>query len=125
MRLYLLVTSHCTLIHAVDLLLSLKHRLLHKQNSLLAVGFAQPVIFRWTDSGVVARFAHQVCDFLNYMVRALSSYYGPKGVRILPTPDGTMGGGPSMYPRMYFCQALKQVIDNGLKLLMIEPLEKM
>ena len=67
----------------------------------------------------------QVCDFLNFMVRALSSYYGPKGVRILPNSDGTQGGGAGMYPRIFFCQALKQVIDNGLKLLMIEPLEKM
>jgi len=68
---------------------------------------------------------HKVCDFLNMMVRAMSSYYGPKGVRILPTPDGQCGGGAAMYPRIYFCQALKQVIDNGLNLLMIEPLEKM
>jgi arginyl-tRNA synthetase len=67
---------------------------------------------------------HKVCDFLNFLVRSLSSYYGPKGVRILPTTDGK-GGGAAMYPRIYFCKALKQVIDNGLRLLMIEPLEKM
>jgi len=67
---------------------------------------------------------HKVCDFLNAIVRNLSSYYGPKGVRILPTADGK-GGGPAMYARIFFCQALKQVIDNGLRLLMIEPLEKM
>ena len=28
---------------------------------------------------------HKVCDFLNGMVRGLSAYYGPAGVRILPT----------------------------------------
>jgi len=68
---------------------------------------------------------HKVCDFLNYYVRALSSYYGPKGVRILPTPCGKHGGGPAMYARIHLCNAFKQVIDNGLKLLMINPLEKM
>ena len=39
---------------------------------------------------------HKVCEFLNGMVRALSGYYGPSGVRILPTDsqleDGTWDG---------------------------------
>ncbi|KAK3271573.1 hypothetical protein CYMTET_20092, partial [Cymbomonas tetramitiformis] len=67
---------------------------------------------------------HKICDFLNYFTRAFSSYFGPKGVRIIPTSDGR-GGGPGMHGRIYLCNALKQVIDNGLNLLMINPLEKM
>merc|ERR1712178_267029 len=31
---------------------------------------------------------HKICEFLNHFVRALSSYYGPKGVKILPARDG-------------------------------------
>lgn len=38
-----------------------------------------------------------------------SSYYGPKGVRILPSVDGK-GGGDAMYARMFFCKSVKQVI---------------
>ena len=72
---------------------------------------------------------HKVCEFLNGMVRALSGYYGPSGVRILPTDsqleDGTWDGAQAMHARVHLCKAFKQVIDNGLRLLMIEPLERM
>jgi len=72
---------------------------------------------------------HKVCEFLNGMVRALSGYYGPNGVRILPTDsqleDGTWDGAQAMHARVHLCKAFKQVIDNGLRLLMIEPLERM
>eukprot|EP00227_Mantoniella_beaufortii_P005309 CAMPEP_0197614138 /NCGR_PEP_ID=MMETSP1326-20131121/59372_1 /TAXON_ID=1155430 /ORGANISM="Genus nov. species nov., Strain RCC2288" /LENGTH=718 /DNA_ID=CAMNT_0043183007 /DNA_START=37 /DNA_END=2193 /DNA_ORIENTATION=- len=72
---------------------------------------------------------HKVCDFLNSMVRALSAYYGPNGVRILPMDSqleaGTWDGAAAMHARIHLCKAFKQVIDNGLRLLMIEPLERM
>ena len=72
---------------------------------------------------------HKVCEFLNAMVRALSGYYGPQGVRILPTDaqleGGEWGGAAAMHARVQLCKAFKQVIDNGLRLLMIEPLERM
>ena len=72
---------------------------------------------------------HKVCDFLNSMVRALSAYYGPNGVRILPMDSqlqaGTWDGANAMHARIHLCKAFKQVIDNGLRLLMIEPLERM
>jgi len=72
---------------------------------------------------------HKVCDFLNHMVRALSAYYGPTGVRILPVDSvldaGGWDGASAMHARVHLCKAFKQVIDNGLRLLMIEPLERM
>ena len=73
---------------------------------------------------------HKVCDFLNHMVRALSGYYGPTGVRILPTDSMLEGpepwdGAAATHARVHLCKAFKQVIDNGLRLLMIEPLERM
>ena len=78
---------------------------------------------------------HKICEFLNFFVRALSGYYGPAGVRILPTatqlnPNDGAGGGSwtgaaSMHARIHLCKMFKQVIDNGLRLLMIEPLERM
>ena len=71
---------------------------------------------------------HKVCDFLNAMVRALSGYYGPQGVRILPTDsqlESGWDGADATHARVHLCKAFKQVIDNGLRLLMIEPLERM
>lgn len=71
---------------------------------------------------------HKVCDFLNGMVRALSAYYGPQGVRILPTDsqlEAGWDGADATHARVHLCKAFKQVIDNGLRLLMIEPLERM
>jgi len=58
-------------------------------------------------------------------VRHLSSYYGPSGVRILPSADGKQGGGAAMAGRIYLCKAFRQVIDNGLRLTLMEPLERM
>ena len=74
---------------------------------------------------------HRICEFLNMMVRALSSYYGPKGVRILPrTIDGVLEpvatqAQAAMHARVYLCRAFSQVITNGLDLVMIQPLERM
>tara|TARA_B100001142_G_scaffold294710_1_gene315106 strand:- start:376 stop:2760 length:2385 start_codon:yes stop_codon:yes gene_type:complete len=71
---------------------------------------------------------HKVCDFLNTMVRQLSGYYGPQGVRILPTDsqlETGWDGVAATHARVHLCKAFKQVIDNGLRLLMIEPLERM
>ena len=71
---------------------------------------------------------HRVCDFLNMFVRALSGYYGPAGVRILPVQsqlDQGFSDFAAMHARVHACKAFKQVIDNGLRLLMIEPLERM
>ena len=68
---------------------------------------------------------HRMCEFLNQFVRSLSSYYGPSGVRILPSADGKQGGGPAMAGRIYLCKAFRQVIDNGLRLTLMEPLERM
>jgi arginyl-tRNA synthetase len=71
---------------------------------------------------------HRVCDFLNMFVRALSGYYGPAGVRMMPVQsqlDAGWNETPSMHARIHACKCFKQVIDNGLRLLMIEPLERM
>lgn len=77
---------------------------------------------------------HKVCDFLNSFTRSLSAYYGPAGVRILvPTKDSEGNAVPAaepaavaaMHARIHLCQAFRQVIDNGLRLLMITPLERM
>jgi len=73
---------------------------------------------------------HKVCDFLNGFVRALSGYYGPQGVRILPMDSQLEHGWAGVdtdatHARVQLCKAFKQVIDNGLRLLMIEPLERM
>lgn len=71
---------------------------------------------------------HRICDFLNSFVRALSGYYGPAGVRILPVQsqlDAGFNDFAAMHARVHACKAFKQVIDNGLRLLMIEPLERM
>ena len=74
---------------------------------------------------------HKICEFLNFLVRAMSGYYGPKGVRILPVQSQIDAGefdakaAGSMHARVHLCKAFKQVIDNGLRLLMIDPLERM
>ena len=73
---------------------------------------------------------HKICDFLNFFTRTLSAYYGPSGVRILPSKQDMESGIPeataaAMHARIHLCGAFKQVIDNGLRLLMIEPLERM
>ena len=71
---------------------------------------------------------HKICDFLNLFARGLSSFYGPRGVRILPKKDQVdipQEQEKAMHARVYLCKAFKQVIDNGLGLLMIKPLEKM
>jgi hypothetical protein len=56
-------------------------------------------------------------------------YNGPAGVRILPMDSqlaaGTWDGAAAMHARIHLCKAFKQVIDNGLRLLMIEPLSRM
>lgn len=71
---------------------------------------------------------HKVCEFLNQFVRRLSSYYGPKGVRILPhrdqdtVPDDQQ---KAIHARIFLCQCFRQVIDNGLDKLMIKPLRRM
>eukprot|EP00002_Diphylleia_rotans_P023990 TRINITY_DN4728_c0_g1_i1.p1 TRINITY_DN4728_c0_g1~~TRINITY_DN4728_c0_g1_i1.p1 ORF type:complete len:700 (+),score=174.72 TRINITY_DN4728_c0_g1_i1:64-2163(+) len=60
----------------------------------------------------------RICDFLTMFVRGYSSYY--KHVRIINPADQE-----SMHARLYLAKAYKQVMDNALRLLMIEPLEKM
>lgn len=66
---------------------------------------------------------HVMCEYLNSFTRRLSSYY--RSVRILPGDEPGTGGGDAMHARLQLCKAFKQCIDNGLRLLMIEPLEKM
>ena len=78
---------------------------------------------------------HKVADFLNAFTRTLSGYYGPSGVRILPgagwaeqqasDPAGAARTVAAMHARLHLCNAFKQVIDNGLRLLLIEPLDRM
>lgn len=72
---------------------------------------------------------HKVCEFLNNMTRKLSSYYGPKGVRILPhksqTTMVTIDQQKPLHARIYLMKAFRQVIDNGLNKVMIKPLRKM
>ena len=69
----------------------------------------------------------QVCDFLNAFTRALSGYYGPAGVRILLPQEGAHEAAQlaAMHARVHLCGAFRQVIDNGLRLLMITPLDRM
>ena len=66
---------------------------------------------------------HVICEFLNAFTRRLSSYY--RAVRILPGDSDGDGGGAAMHARLELCKAFKQTIDNGLRLLMVEPVEKM
>ena len=68
-----------------------------------------------------------MCDFLNSFSRSLSGYYGPAGVRILlSTREGEPAAAPgdasvaAMHARLHLCAAFRQVIDNGLDLLMIK-----
>ncbi|QDZ25545.1 arginine--tRNA ligase [Chloropicon primus] len=71
---------------------------------------------------------HKVCDFLNMFTRKLSSYYGPRGVRILPHRSQetiTDEQQTALHARIYLCKAFRQVIDNGLDKLFIKPLRKM
>ena len=71
---------------------------------------------------------HKVCDFLNLFTRKLSSYYGPKGVRILPhktQTEITSEQQAALHARIHLCRAFRQVIDNGLDKLFIKPLRKM
>ena len=71
---------------------------------------------------------HRVCDFLNMFVRAASGWYGPAGVRMMPVQsqlDAGWNETAAMHARIHACKCFKQVIDNGLRLLMIEPLERM
>ena len=71
---------------------------------------------------------HKVCDFLNLFTRKLSSYYGPKGVRILPhktQTELTSEQQAALHARIHLCRAFRQVIDNGLDKLFIKPLRKM
>ena len=70
---------------------------------------------------------HRVCDFLNMFVRAASGWYGPAGVRMMPVQsqlDAGWNETASMHARIHACKCFKQVMDNGLRLLMIEPLER-
>jgi arginyl-tRNA synthetase len=64
---------------------------------------------------------HKVCDFLLLLVNEVSSYY--KRVRILDTSG--RGGAGGMHARLAFLKAVRQLIDNALRLLTIEPLERM
>ena len=69
---------------------------------------------------------HRICEFLNHFVRGLSSYYAK--VRLLPRKDQESipkEQEQALHARMYLCQAFRQVIDNGLDLLMMKPLGKM
>lgn len=74
---------------------------------------------------------HKVCDFLNMFTRALSTYYA--GVRILPMLKDANGQPMpptpevvnAMHMRVHLCATFKQVIDNALILLGINPLQKM
>jgi arginyl-tRNA synthetase len=69
---------------------------------------------------------HKVCEYLDNMVRAISSWYGPSGVRVLPsTMSDSRGGEMGTHARMYLLGAFKQCLDNALRLIMVEPLDKM
>ncbi|KAJ6226430.1 arginine--tRNA ligase [Anaeramoeba flamelloides] len=59
----------------------------------------------------------KIPEFLNFLVRRFSSYY--KRVPILN------GKPEDLHPRLRFVKAVSQVVDNGLRLLSIEPLERM
>ena len=69
---------------------------------------------------------HKVCEYLDNMVRAISSWYGPSGVRVLPsTMSDSRGGEMGTHARMHLLGAFKQCLDNALRLIMVEPLDKM
>jgi hypothetical protein len=59
----------------------------------------------------------QVCDFLNAFTRALSTYYGPAGVRILLSTRDAAGNAPppadanaiaAMHARVHLCNTFRQ-----------------
>jgi arginyl-tRNA synthetase len=62
--------------------------------------------------------SHRTCEFLVQLVRSFSSYY--HAVRFI-----TPANPSATFQRIYFTAAVKQVLDNGLRLLMIEPLVRM
>ncbi len=62
--------------------------------------------------------SHRICEHLVQLVRAFSSYY--HAVRLITPNDHH-----STHQHIYFSEAIKIVLDNGLRLLMIEPLVRM
>lgn len=69
---------------------------------------------------------HKVCDYLYNMVRHISTWYGPSGVRILPSENAEgRGGEKGTHARMHLLSSFKQCLDNALRLVMMEPLERM
>jgi arginyl-tRNA synthetase len=60
--------------------------------------------------------AHVIPQFSLQLAILLSSYYGR--VKVL-------SGGPEMYARIRFCRPLHQVINNALRLFIVELLEMM
>lgn len=69
---------------------------------------------------------HRVCDYLDSMVRAISSWYGPSGVRVLPSSMSEgRGGEKGTHARMHLLSTFRQCLDNALRLIMVEPLDKM
>jgi arginyl-tRNA synthetase len=59
---------------------------------------------------------HIVPQFAYQLANLFSSYYGK--VKVL-------SGDAAMYTRIRFCKAVQQVINNALRLFMVEPLEAM
>lgn len=87
-----------------------------------------------TPPGLPDYGTHKVSDFLNAFTRTLSGYYGPAGVRILLQIKDAEGNAmaaqspaavAAMNARLHLCATFRQVIDNGLRLLMITPLLQM
>ena len=72
---------------------------------------------------------HKISEWLNSFTRDISSYYGPSGVRIMPPTDADAETRakmtPAVHARLHLCKTFRQVIRNGLDLMMIKPLEKM
>lgn len=62
--------------------------------------------------------SHRICEHLVQLVRAFSSYY--HAVRLITPTDHH-----STHQHIFFSKAIKIVLDNGLRLLMIEPLVRM
>lgn len=69
---------------------------------------------------------HKTCDFLLNLTQQFSSFYNKTHVMV--HADKAKNATPeeldAMYARIYLIKSLKTVLDNGLRLLMIEPLAK-
>jgi len=65
---------------------------------------------------------HLLCEFLISMVRSFSKYWA--ATKILKT-DATKQEAATMAARLYLCKAIQITLNNGLRMLTMNPLQQM